>query len=71
MNMSLSKFLNEVWFIKLHRDIVHHEENNMDKNEFSFSDQDLCLFKLKLEGVEGCVTQTIVEEKELSQRWLG
>ena len=31
MNMSLFKILNEVWFVKLHRDIVHHEENNRDK----------------------------------------
>ena len=26
MNMSLFKFLSEVWFVKLHRGIVHQEE---------------------------------------------
>ena len=52
--------LNEVWFIKLH------------DATFVFAFLICSILNFKNFGeFEGSVAQTIVEDKELSQRWLG
>ena len=71
MNMSLFKILNEVWFVKLHRDIVHHEENSRDKMSLVLVIKIYVCSNSNLEGAEDSVAQTIIEEKGAmgSQRW--
>ena len=71
MNMSLFKILNEVWFVKLHRDIVHHEENSRDKMSLVLVIKIYVCSNSKLERVEGYVAQTIIEDEAVKgdQRW--
>jgi len=63
MNISLFKILNEVCFVKLHRDIVHHEENSRDKMSLVLVIKIYVCSNSNLEGVEGSLAQTIVEEE--------
>jgi len=72
MNMSLFKILNEVWFVKLHRDIVHHEENSRDKMSLILVIKIYVCSNSNLEGIEGSFAQNIVEEEgaKLEVVWL-